>query len=138
MLALGVATPTLAPADDVLLVPNSTVKNATGGRVRGTVESESATEVVVKLGATTTKVPTSEIVSINYTGQPPAMVQAESREAAGPSRRRPTSTRKRPARPMGKPYIQQAAQFHHANALAELAFADAAHAGRRSACSGPS
>ena len=81
MLALGVSTS--APADDVLLTPNSTIKNATGGRVRGTIESESATEVVVKLGATTTKVPTAEIVSINYTGQPTAMVQSESREAAG-------------------------------------------------------
>jgi hypothetical protein len=57
-------------ADEVVLVPNSTVKGVAGGWVRGTVQSETPTEVVVKLGATTTTVPTGEIVSIRYDGQP--------------------------------------------------------------------
>ncbi|SIO66721.1 Tetratricopeptide repeat-containing protein [Singulisphaera sp. GP187] len=124
MLALGVS----AVADDVVLVPNSTVKNATGGRVRGTVQSESASEVVVKLGTTTTNVPSAEIISINYTGQPPSMVQAESREAAGALAEAADLYKKAAGEADGKPFIQQAAQFHHANALAELALADTARA----------
>jgi tetratricopeptide (TPR) repeat protein len=124
MLALGVS----ALADDVILIPNSTVKNATGGRVRGTIESESAAEVVVKLGATTSKVPTAEIASINYTGQPPAMVQAESRETAGALSEAADLYKKAAGEAEGKPYVQQAAQFHHANALAGLALADASRA----------
>lgn len=117
-----------AAADDVVLVPNATVKNAAGGRVRGTVDSESATEVVVKLGATTTKVPTAEIVTINYTGQPPSMVQAESRETAGALAEAADLYKKAVAEADGKPFIQRAAQFQQANALAELALADASHA----------
>lgn len=124
MLALGVS----ALADDVVLVPNSTVKNATGGRVRGTVQSESATEVVVKLGTTTTNVPSAEVVSINYTGQPPSMVQAESREAAGALAEAADLYKKAIGEADGKPLIQQAAQFQQANALAALALADTARA----------
>src|SRR4051812_49389368 len=72
-----------APADDVVLVPNAKVKTAPGGGGGGTVRWESRRGVVVKLGATTTSVPTAEIASISYTGQPPSLVQAESRESAG-------------------------------------------------------
>ena len=39
-----------AVADDVVLVAGTTFKQASGGRVRGQVQSESPTEVVVKLG----------------------------------------------------------------------------------------
>src|SRR4051812_23372253 len=53
-----------AAADDVTLVPGSTVKQAISGRVRGQVQSESSTEVVVKLGATSTSVPVDQILSI--------------------------------------------------------------------------
>ena len=66
----------------MVLVPNSTVKGAIGGRVRGTIQSESPTEVVVKLGNNTTNVPIAEIVSVHYDGQPPSMALAEAKESA--------------------------------------------------------
>src|SRR5262249_24400252 len=100
-----------------VLVPGANVKNATGGRVRGTVQSESSKEVVVTLGATTTTVPTADIVTINYNGQPPSMVQAESREAAGALAEAAHLFNKAAGEADGKPLIQQAARFHHANAL---------------------
>ena len=56
-------------ADDVNLVTGAKFEQAIGGRVRGQVQSESATEVVVQLGANTTKVPTELIQSIRYDGQ---------------------------------------------------------------------
>ena len=64
-------------------IPGTTVKQAIGGRVRGQVQSESPTEVVVTLGANTTTVPTDQIVSIRYDGQPATFQLAETREAAG-------------------------------------------------------
>src|SRR3954452_9012379 len=73
LVALILLSSALTRADEVVLVPNSTVKGATGGRVRGTVDSESLAEVVVRLGANSTTVPTDQIVSIRYDGQPPSM-----------------------------------------------------------------
>src|SRR5260370_27700800 len=81
-LAAGVGLGGTAVADEVVLVPNSTVKGAIGGRVRGTVQSESATEVVVKLGSNAINVPTGEVSTIHYDGQPPSFALAETREAA--------------------------------------------------------
>src|SRR4051812_27044764 len=69
-------------ADEVVLVPGSTVKGAAGGRVRGAIQTESPTEVVVKLGNNTMNVPTGEIASIHYDGQPPSMALAEAKESA--------------------------------------------------------
>ena len=56
-------------ADDVSLISGSTFKSATGSHVRGQVQSESPSEVVVLLGATNTSVPTDQIQSIRYDGQ---------------------------------------------------------------------
>jgi tetratricopeptide (TPR) repeat protein len=122
------AAASLSLADDVILVPGANVKNATGGRVRGTVQSESPSEVVVKLGATTTTVPTTEIDAISYTGQPPVMIQAESRESAGALAEAADMYKKAAAEAEGKPFVQQAAQFHQAHALAELGLTDPARA----------
>jgi len=113
-------------ADEVILVPGSTVKNAAGGRVRGTVESESGTEVVVKLGSTTTQVPVADILSIVYTGQPASMALAESREAAGALSEAADLYKKAVTEAAGKPFILEAAQFRHAQTLAELALTDPA------------
>src|SRR4051812_32479420 len=106
-----------AIADDVVLVPGAMVKNAAGGKVRGTVQSESSKEVVVTLGATSTTVPPAEIVSIDYSGQPPLMVQAASRETAGALADAADLYKKAAGEADGKPFAQQAARFHHANAL---------------------
>src|SRR5436309_2337659 len=81
--ALALALPAAAVADEVVLVPNSTVKGASNNRVRGAVQSESPSEVVVKLGANTINVPTDQVVSIRYDGQPANLALAEANEASG-------------------------------------------------------
>ena len=75
--------PAMVRGDDVSLIPGTTVKQAIGGRVRGKVQSESPTEVVVTLGTNTMTVPTDQIVSIRYDGQSANYQLGESREAAG-------------------------------------------------------
>src|SRR5262245_27924668 len=84
---LGVVAVAVASAwirgDEVTLIPGTTFKPAIGGRVRGQVESESPGEVVVKLGANTTTVPTDQVLSIRYDGQSATFQLAESRESAG-------------------------------------------------------
>src|SRR5947209_5861915 len=69
--------------DEVTLIPGTTFKPAIGGRVRGQVQSESPTEVVVKLGVNATSVPTDQIASIRYDGQTATFQLAESRESTG-------------------------------------------------------
>src|SRR3712207_9521965 len=64
------------------------------------------------LGATTTAVPTADIASISYNGQPPSMVQAESREAAGALAEAADLYKKAAGEADGKPLVQQAARFH--------------------------
>jgi tetratricopeptide (TPR) repeat protein len=118
-----VFTATVA-ADEVVLVPNSTVKGAIGGRVRGTIQSESPTEVVVKLGATSINVPTGEITSIHYDGQPPSFALAESRESANQLSEAADLYKKAAAEAAGKPFIEQAAKFRQAQLVAELALGD--------------
>jgi hypothetical protein len=70
-------------ADDVNLVNGAKFEQAIGGRVRGQVQSESATDVVVQLGASTIKVPTELIQSIRYDGQSANYALGEARESAG-------------------------------------------------------
>jgi len=68
MIALSVAL-----ADVVTLTADATTKGAAGGIIRGTVISESFAKVEVKLGNTVTPVPTNEIVSITYDGDPASL-----------------------------------------------------------------
>ena len=116
--ALSLAHAATARADDVVLVPNSTVKNALGGRIKGAIQSESPTEVVVKLGANTTTVPTGEIASVKYDNQPPSLILAQSKESAGLLAEASDLYKKAVGEASGKPFIAQAAQFHQAYALA--------------------
>ena len=115
-LILALVFTATAMADEVVLVPGSTVKGAIGGRVRGTIQSESPTEVVVKLGATTTNVPAGEIVSIHYDGQPASFALAESRESANQLSEAADLYKKAAAEASGKPFVEQAAQFRQAPA----------------------
>ena len=126
--ALSLALAATAGADDVVLVPNSTVKNALGGRVKGAIQSESPTEVVVKLGANTTTVPTGEIASVKYDNEPPSLILAQSKEAAGLLAEASDLYKKAVSEASGKPFIAQAAQFHQAYALAQLALSDPSRA----------
>src|SRR4051812_36214992 len=80
LLALLSAT---ARADDVTLIPNSTVK-VPGGRITGQVQSESPTAVRIKpANGAAHDVPIDQITEITYTGQPASLPLAETRESNG-------------------------------------------------------
>jgi tetratricopeptide (TPR) repeat protein len=119
---LGLVAPVLA--DEVVLVPGTTVKNAVGGRVRGTIQSESPSEVVVKLGNNATSVPVGEIVSVRYDGQPASFALAEAKESANQLGEAADLYKKAAAEAAGKPLVEQAAKFRQAQLVAELALGD--------------
>ncbi len=108
-------------ADEVVLVPGSTVKQAISGRVRGQVQSESPSEVQVTLGANTTSVPTDQIVSIRYDGQPATLQLAETRESAGQLAEAAELYKKAAGEAAQKPFVLQTALYHEAAALTDLA-----------------
>jgi tetratricopeptide (TPR) repeat protein len=128
VLAVAVAVPAMAVADEVVLVSGTTVKQAASGRVRGTIQSESPAEVVVRLGANTITVPTDQIVSVRYDGQPPSMALAESNEAGGQLAKAADFYKKAAAESEAKPLIAQAARFKQAEVTADLALADPSRA----------
>jgi tetratricopeptide (TPR) repeat protein len=113
-------------ADEVVLAPGANVKGAVGGRVRGQVQSETAAEVVVKLGVNTINVPTDQIVAVNYDGRPPGMVLAESKESGGQLAEAADLYKKAAAEATAKPLVQQAAKFKQAEVTADLALTDPA------------
>jgi tetratricopeptide (TPR) repeat protein len=125
-----------AMADEVVLVPNSTVKGAIGGRVRGTIQAESPSEVIVKLGANTINVPTGEIVEVHYDGQPASMALAESRESANQLVEAADLYKKAASDASGKPYIEQTAKFRQAQLLAQVALGDPGRTGEATALLG--
>lgn len=110
-----------AVADDLVLIPGSTFKQAIGGRVRGQVESESPSEVVVRLGTSTTSVPIDQIASIHYDGQTATIQLAETRETAGQLAEAAELYKKAAGESAAKPFVQQMALAREAVALAELA-----------------
>ncbi len=113
-----------ALADEVVLLPGATIKQATGGRVRGQVQSESSSEVVVTLGTTTTSVPTDQIASIRYDGQPATLQLGETRETAGQLAEAADLFKKAAAEAADKPYVMQTALFREASVLADLALVE--------------
>jgi tetratricopeptide (TPR) repeat protein len=113
-----------ARADDVTLISGSTFKSATGGHVRGQVQSESPSEVVVLLGATNTSVPTDQIQSIRYDGQSANVPLAEAREAGGQLAEATELFKKAAVESAGKPFAVQAAEFREAEVLTELAMVE--------------
>lgn len=119
---IGVAG--LARGDDVSLVPGSTVKGAISGRVRGNVQSETPTDVVVTLGASTVTVPTDQIVSIRYDGQSASYQLAETRESAGQLAEAAELYRKAATETASRPFPHQAALFREAKVLSELAMVE--------------
>lgn len=121
---LVVVAPSVATGDDVELIQGSTVKGAIGGRIRGQIQSETAAEVVVKLGVNTTTVPTDQIASVHYEGQPPSLALAETREAAGLLAEAAELYKKAAGESASRPFLQKAAAFKEAEVTAELALAD--------------
>src|SRR5262249_36640488 len=106
------------------LIPGSTFKQAIGGRVRGQVQSESASEVTVLLGATTTAVPTDQIQSIRYDGQSASFALAEAREPRVHVAESAELFKKAAAESAGKPFPYQTALFREAAVLTDLAMID--------------
>ena len=94
------------------------------GGVRGQVQSESPTEVVVALGNSTTSVPTDQIVSIRYDGQPATIQLAETRESAGQLAEAADLFKKAAAEAADRPYVMQMALYREASALADLALVE--------------
>jgi TolA-binding protein len=111
-------------ADDVSLIPGTIFKQAIGGKVKGQVQSESPSEVVVLLGATTTNVPVDQIASIRYDGQSATYTLAESREANGQLAEAADLFKKAAAEAAGKPFPIQAALFREAEVLTDLALVE--------------
>jgi tetratricopeptide (TPR) repeat protein len=122
--AAVVGSPDVLRADDVSLIPGTTVKQAIGGRVRGTVQSESPTEVVVTLGTNTVTVPTDQIVSIRYDGQSANYQLGEAREAAGQLAEAAELYKKAAAETANRPFPNQAALFREAKVLGDLAMVE--------------
>lgn len=114
----------LAVGDEVVLVPGSSVKQAIPGRVRGQVQSESPSEVVVRLGATETLVPTDQIISIRYDGQPATLQLAETRETAGQLAEAADLYKKAAGEAAEKPLVMQMALYREAAVLADLALVE--------------
>ncbi|MDX2037843.1 MAG: tetratricopeptide repeat protein [Isosphaeraceae bacterium] len=112
-----------ARADVVSLTPTAEFK-APGNAVRGTVQSESPSEVTVKLGNNITKVPTGAIVSITYDNQPPDLVLAQTRENAGNFAEAADLYKKAAAKATGKPFVIEAALFGEARVSVDLALTD--------------
>ena len=113
-----------ALADDVVLVPGASLKQAISGRVRGQIQSESPGEVVVRLGNSTTSVPSDQIASIRYDGQPATLQLAETRETAGQLAEAAELFKKAAGEAADKPYVRQMALYREASVLADLAFVE--------------
>ena len=113
-----------ALADEVVLVPGASIKQAIGGRVRGQIQSESPGEVVVTLGTSTTSVPNDQIASIRYDGQPATLQLAETRESAGQLAEAAELFKKAAGEAADKPYVMQMALYREASALADLALVE--------------
>jgi tetratricopeptide (TPR) repeat protein len=103
-------------ADTVELTKNATLKVA-GGQIKGTIASESSTEV--KIGTQT--VPVEDIASVTYDGTPANFALALTRENGGLLADAADLYKKAASEAAGKPLLTRAAQYGNAHALAELA-----------------
>jgi tetratricopeptide (TPR) repeat protein len=116
-----VVTSAVIRGDEVLLIPGTTFKQAIGGKVLGQVQSESPTEVVVKLGVNETKVPTDQISSIRYDSQTATFQLAAARESGGQLAEAAELFKKAATETAGRPFPQQTALFREAEILSDLA-----------------
>lgn len=126
VLTLGMAV--LVTADEVVLIPNSTVK-APGGRIRGQVISETPSELKIKpaTGADQT-VPVGQIASVAYDGGGPSFTLAETRENNGQLAEAVDLYKKAATEAAAKPFVAQTARFRRAAILTDAAFSSPAKA----------
>ncbi len=119
------AVPTVALADTIYVVPDTKVKNVIGGAVRGSIQGETTDAIQVRVGTTLVNVPTADVASVTYDGQPASFGLAETRENAGQLAEAAEQYKKAAADAANRPFLAQAAQFGQARVVAELAFSDA-------------
>ena len=127
-LVLPLLSITISFGDVVTLTADATTKGASGGLIRGTVISESPTKVEVKLGNTTTPIPTNEIVSISYDSEPASMEQAKLKEAANALAEAADLYKKAATEAASKPFIAEDATFGQVRVTTDLALSDPAKA----------
>lgn len=123
-LALALLIAPKAWADDILLVPKSTVPNAVGGKVKGTIQSETAAEVRVTVNGKEVAIPVDQIDEIDYTGMPQSYTIARVREANNTLAQAAESYQKAVGEASRSPLIARDAQFGRARVLATMAQAD--------------
>lgn len=111
-------------ADEVALIPGSTIKQAIGGKVRGQIVSETSGGVVVQVGGAGVTVPIDQIASVRYDGQPASIQLAEIRESAGQLEDAVKEYQKAAADAANRPFILQEVRFREARALAELSLVE--------------
>jgi tetratricopeptide (TPR) repeat protein len=110
--------------DEVVLIPKSTIK-APGGRLRGTIQSESPTEIQIQVGGTTQNVPLDQVASVRYDGQPATLTLAENRESSNNLTEAAELYAKAGDEASSKPFVAQTARMGRARVLAELGMGDA-------------
>ncbi|AMV37154.1 tetratricopeptide repeat protein [Planctomyces sp. SH-PL62] len=123
-LAVLALTAGTARSDVVHLIPGTTFKQGQGGAVRGQVQSETPEQVVVSLGTATINVPTDQIDSIEYQGQPASLQLGETNASAGRAAEALAQFKKAAAEAAGKPLIVEAALYREAATLADLALTE--------------
>ena len=122
-MALATAITSVGLADEVVLVPNATMK-VPGGRVRGQITAETPAAVTVTPGSGNAQtIPIDQIDSITYDGQPPTMLLAQTSENAGNYPEAVDRYKKAATDAAGKAPIVRAAQFGAVRSQAQLALA---------------
>ena len=127
-LALAIGISAVATADEVVLLPNATLK-LPGGRVRGQITAETPTDLKINptTGADQT-IPLDQIESISYDGAPATFSLAETRANNGQFAEAADLYKKAATEATGKPFIIQTAQFRRAAILTNAGFASPAEA----------
>lgn len=110
-------------ADTVRLLPDATIK-APGGQFSGQITAETPTDVKIKTALGEQTVPLNQIDAIEYDAATPSLTLAESRMNVGAVSEAIDLYSKAIAEAKGKTFVERAAQYGKASALADLALAD--------------
>lgn len=112
-----------ARADEVVLIPNSTIK-APGGLIRGQITAESPTEIKIKpaVGAEQA-IPLGQIATVTYDGAGQSYAQAELKENSNQLSEAAELFKKAAAENSTKKFIAGSAKFRRANILTDIALA---------------
>jgi tetratricopeptide (TPR) repeat protein len=118
----------LLRADDVELVPDSTIKTP-GNRIRGQITAETPAAVKIKPGVGAEQsIPVDQIKAISYDNTTPSFTLAQTRENAGMLTEAIDLYKRALTEASGKPFVAEAARFARARILADAALADPARA----------